>query len=470
MKIEKQRKISRNILARRLKKIIVTNKEKDTGITLISLVITIIILLILAGISILSLTGSGLFGKAKEAREKTIKVQYEEELNLTIDAIITDAMYEIANFDMNYIIKKLPEYLEKEGKDNFIWDSNQSLEEPKGEYKGYSFYIDKNYNAHIGEAIGTLITYVTTPEGYTNKDEVKILLEITNKDGIKTVQYPNGSVLEANGQKKVEVEYLVTKNGTYSFRIIDNKNKELEKNIVVQQIDKENPKYAQISIDEVKSTSLKIKVNSEDREETEESVKSGIERFEYYIGEFKYDSTESNYICMNLSRDTQYEIYVIVYDKAGNSVKSNIETITTMSRDYPILKVDRFVAGENAIDLLNSEAYDKNFTTYQIAYGGVGTRYKSFKIDSECWGKYLTIYSNSNLGTLSLGTSFAGTDVYYGALKSIVGNECSEYCAKSILIPEGTYWAMLSSGGDTYPALNICEVWCSEEDLTGRVY
>ncbi len=39
-------------------------KRKDTGITLVALVITIIILLILAGISISSLTGSGLFGKA----------------------------------------------------------------------------------------------------------------------------------------------------------------------------------------------------------------------------------------------------------------------------------------------------------------------------------------------------------------------------------------------------------------------
>ena len=50
-------------------------KEKNIrtirGITLISLVITIIILLILAGITISSLTNTGLFGRAKEAKEKT---------------------------------------------------------------------------------------------------------------------------------------------------------------------------------------------------------------------------------------------------------------------------------------------------------------------------------------------------------------------------------------------------------------
>ena len=47
-------------------------KEKlNSGITLVALVITIIILLILAGITISSLTNTGLFGKAKEAKEKT---------------------------------------------------------------------------------------------------------------------------------------------------------------------------------------------------------------------------------------------------------------------------------------------------------------------------------------------------------------------------------------------------------------
>ena len=45
--------------------------ENAEGITLVALVITIIILLILAGITISSLTNTGLFGRAKEAKEKT---------------------------------------------------------------------------------------------------------------------------------------------------------------------------------------------------------------------------------------------------------------------------------------------------------------------------------------------------------------------------------------------------------------
>ena len=63
---------------------------KNKGITLIALVITIIILLILAGISISALTNQGLFKNAKEAKNRTensqkeeqeILNQYEDELN-----------------------------------------------------------------------------------------------------------------------------------------------------------------------------------------------------------------------------------------------------------------------------------------------------------------------------------------------------------------------------------------------------
>ena len=64
--------------------------KSNNGITLVALVVTIIILLILATISIQSLTNTGLFSKAKEARDKTANAaenqakilnEYEDELN-----------------------------------------------------------------------------------------------------------------------------------------------------------------------------------------------------------------------------------------------------------------------------------------------------------------------------------------------------------------------------------------------------
>ena len=55
---------------------------QQKGITLVALVVTIIILIILAGISISTLTGSGLFERAQEAKERTENAQKEEKEKL----------------------------------------------------------------------------------------------------------------------------------------------------------------------------------------------------------------------------------------------------------------------------------------------------------------------------------------------------------------------------------------------------
>jgi len=54
------------------------NLRKNNGITLVALVITIIILLILAGVAIVTLTQTGLFEKAKQAKNMTYNA-YEKE-------------------------------------------------------------------------------------------------------------------------------------------------------------------------------------------------------------------------------------------------------------------------------------------------------------------------------------------------------------------------------------------------------
>ena len=72
------------------KKIMFKRYKSTKGITLVALVITIIILLILSGITISSLTNTGLFKNAQKAKEATAEAQqkeqdllnqYEEELN-----------------------------------------------------------------------------------------------------------------------------------------------------------------------------------------------------------------------------------------------------------------------------------------------------------------------------------------------------------------------------------------------------
>ena len=80
--------------------------KRQNGITLVALVITIIILLILATISIQSLTNMGLFAKAQEAKEKSQNAtenqaktlnEYEDELNKYISGDIKTPVKKVAD-------------------------------------------------------------------------------------------------------------------------------------------------------------------------------------------------------------------------------------------------------------------------------------------------------------------------------------------------------------------------------------
>ena len=70
-------------------------KRKEQGITLIALVITIIVLLILAGVSIAMLTGeNGILTQAQNAKNKTDKATEEEKINMAVlGSSVTDNGY-----------------------------------------------------------------------------------------------------------------------------------------------------------------------------------------------------------------------------------------------------------------------------------------------------------------------------------------------------------------------------------------
>lgn len=81
---------------------------KNTGITLIALVITIIILLILAGISIATLTGeNGLLTKASKAEKETDIVDTKEQIKLEIMGDFDEKSANYANQDVIKAVAKI---------------------------------------------------------------------------------------------------------------------------------------------------------------------------------------------------------------------------------------------------------------------------------------------------------------------------------------------------------------------------
>ena len=97
--------------------------KKDYGITLIALVITIIVLLILAGVSISLLSGdNGILQKAKIAKENTDSAQIKERIQLAYYSALTGGQG-------SYTKESLEDELKKEfGENNYNVDDSDSTD------------------------------------------------------------------------------------------------------------------------------------------------------------------------------------------------------------------------------------------------------------------------------------------------------------------------------------------------------
>ena len=292
-------------------------KESEKGITLIALVITIIVLLILAAVSIAMLTGeNGILSKASTAKEKHLIAQYEEELNLCIMEMQTD---ELGTLTMEKLIKKLPQYIQtSQPGEQYEWDTEQTAAEPTGTYKGYEVKVDKNKKAQItGKATGIMISCSVDPSGYTNKN-VKATITITCTEGIQSIKQkePTEEPITANGTECTIVKESIEENTTFKYEVTDLKGNTETKIAQVTNIDKDAPTSCTITANVNDDGAIEVTATAED-------AGSGIGKYECYVSGTRNDeSNDGTFKIENLASGT-YSVYVIAYDKAGNSKKSD---------------------------------------------------------------------------------------------------------------------------------------------------
>lgn len=339
--------------------------ENIHGITLISLVISIIVLIILIGVSIAILTGkNSLFERAKQAKLNYSVSSSKEKLELAISNLIIEQASKGENTSKEDLTKINDEEIDVGSTDKFPVEVI---------CEKYKFAVDENFVVtYIGDADGIIVTYTTNPEGYTNGDSIKILIKVTSSKGIKSIQKP-GEIdrLLAQGQKTIGLDYEVTKNGHYIFTIVDLEDNEIQKDIYIDKFDKLEPLEF---TPEIKKEGYNITVieNGKDSEETEDSAKSGIDYYKYFL----IDSTgkEIEYE-INKIEDLDvgnYKLYLIAYDRAGNCKKSNVLEFF-ISRKYKEISV-----GYNhclAID------YEGNLWSWGLNdFGQLGNNMKDNKI------------------------------------------------------------------------------------------
>ena len=121
--------------------------KQEEGITLIALVVTIVVLLILAGVSIsLVLNNNGVISKAKDAKNSTEKGQAQDEVNLAINYLqIEDATSTLTREDRRKILE---DELRKISVDSTVSISGDGF---KIIHKKYEFFVDEDLNVSDSE-------------------------------------------------------------------------------------------------------------------------------------------------------------------------------------------------------------------------------------------------------------------------------------------------------------------------------
>lgn len=245
-------------------------RNTNAGITLVALVITVIVLVILAGVTLSTLVGdNGIITKAQEAKQNMENATAEE------DELIQNLLNEIKEVG--------------EGSEG----------EPEIPDVGISF------GEIIWENGKAKITIQSSEEGK------KIQYQI-NGEGGEWKDIENGGTIGelVHGDKIYARLYDESGSGGSIIKRIE---------------DKIAPKV-QVKVGEITGTSIEVEVTATENE----SGLAEIETYRYYIGEAIMGRTTSNiYKYTELSEETEYKLTVIVTDKAGNEGKGEA-TATTM--------------------------------------------------------------------------------------------------------------------------------------------
>ena len=195
---------------------------KNKGITLVAMVITVIVLLLLAGIAIATLGGeNGIFEKVKQAKKTQIESEMKEQLtmglqelqiekqgNATLDDVTQDWANKIISTEYNPQLKEDATY------------NGKLMIMTKDKITG-KFMIDQNLNiTSIEYNTGSVEVEYTTISRTDNKVRINIVVT-DNINGIKQIDYPEGNPLKvvSGVEKKISIDYDVELGVEYKFVI-----------------------------------------------------------------------------------------------------------------------------------------------------------------------------------------------------------------------------------------------------------
>lgn len=367
--------------------------ENKRGITLIALVVTIIILIILAGVSIsLVLGDNGIITRAKEAKSTYSQEAVREKVEMILAEYSAEEILENKDLD-DYLDKK-----QEEGK----------IEDYSNNGDGTHTIILDGYEVKIKDDTLEIIEIVEESEfkkltrgkarfNYTPKTKymasVNVSIEINESIKMYTVQYKIGKEEGASWIDYTEGEsFEVNHNGIIYGRIMNQETGEIGYQFTtnIDNIDDKAPQKAiiEISATEVeKNETIQATIQQEDKESGIDitNCKYIINQIENNIG---LDSSDWNgaqtfvetpqTIEFSQGESGKYYIHVYSIDILGNGVETVSDCIEVLSEFITYLDTSsfgnvNFMPGWEVSQSISNSQLEVNHNSHAIAYMVGGT-------------------------------------------------------------------------------------------------
>ena len=308
--------------------------EEIKGITLIALVVTIIVLLILAGISITMLTGeNGILGRTREAKVETKKSEYKEALGLIGSDVRVEK--EIEGLENKQVLDEYEDEIQKDGLfENSILERVSDTELQVETKEGYLYQITEKEVEYLKQVEqeetsgGTGVSMQIDPATWAKKTTVTLKLP-TEEEGKVLYYSKNGG---RNWYKYTAPFEIKENNIVIQTKI--GKNGEIETMQKIETIDNLPPEKVTITTDK-DVTEKTITVVTEAKDEEADSINGTSSIVKYYFSkdggvtwEPAEGQSEDYYTFSGLTEGETYKIVVKAEDGAGNSKESTEEKVT----------------------------------------------------------------------------------------------------------------------------------------------
>ena len=294
--------------------------------------ITIIILIILAAVSISFINADGIISISMSSAEDTIKSQIKEELEIDITDIIVDGALEAKTITKEEIAEEL-------SKKMIILETTDT--EIKGEYRGYEVTIDEKNNVIIGAMLtGARPTgeIIILTQGEAEKVEIQVIGSIEEGE-ITSIESMDGLVPKKENSKLDKI-YEIIKNGEYKFKITAESGRTV---VIKKKIDNvlEIGESLILAIEEIKeSKEVTVKVQGKTK------GSSTLERVNYDLDVIRHEGD----LVLN-GTDTVCGIVPTGNKEYEFGKSSDVGTASTNAKNTVVLKVEGNLTIEEGVKL-----------------------------------------------------------------------------------------------------------------------